>query len=114
MNKLLQSIPAFVFILIATVLEAAGDAIIRKAMYNYTGATRIAYFLIGASLVIGYGTSLNLAPVEFGKVVGLYISMLFIVWQIVNFISFKTIPTPPILIGGALIVIGGMIITFWK
>lgn len=44
--------------------------------------------LLGAALLLGYGSSLNTAPVEFGRVVGLYIAILFIVWQIINFMVF--------------------------
>jgi len=55
----------------------------------------------------------NLPPVEFGRVVGLYIATLFVVWQIVNFAFFGAVPPPPVLLGGALIVIGGGIVTFW-
>jgi hypothetical protein len=70
--------------------------------------------LIGAILLFGYGFSLNLAPIEFGKVVGLYIATLFVVWQVINYGIFHTPPTLPILLGGAMIVVGGLIITFWK
>lgn len=112
--KFLQGIHPAVFILIATILEVSGDAIIRKCIYEYTGASRIIFFIVGAILVFLYGFSLNLAPVEFKQVVGLYIATLFIVWQIGNYIAFKTLPTAPILIGGALIVAGGMIVTFWE
>src|SRR6185436_5388786 len=104
----------FFFILIATVLEVTGDAIIRISLYSHTGIARIWLMLAGAILLFGYGTSLNLAPVEFRQVVGLYIATLFVVWQIVNFIFFRTLPTAPILIGGAFIVTGGLIVTFWK
>ena len=55
-----------------------------------------------------------LAPIEFNHVVGLYIATLFVVWQIVNFVMFRTLPDMPILVGGALIVAGGLIVTFWK
>ena len=65
-------------------------------------------------LLFGYGLCLNLAPVEFEKVVGLYIATLFIVWQLVNYAFFRHIPTPPVLIGGALIVLGGCIVTLWE
>ena len=75
---------------------------------------RIAFGLIGMLLLLGYGLFLNLAPVEFSQVVGLYIATLFIVWQVINYIFFKSIPTLPILIGGFFVVIGGLIITFWK
>ena len=70
--------------------------------------------LIGAALLFGYGFSLNLAPVEFRHVVGLYIATLFVVWQVINFLVFRTLPNLPILIGGILIVVGGLIVTFWK
>lgn len=104
----------FFFVLIATVLEVVGDAIIRTAIYNHTGIVRIGLMLTGSVLLFGYGFSLNLAPVEFKQVVGLYIATLFVVWQIVNIIAFRTWPTAPILIGGLFIVIGGLIVTFWK
>jgi small multidrug resistance family-3 protein len=75
---------------------------------------RLGLMLAGAVLLWGYGFSLNLAPVEFRQVVGLYIATLFVVWQIINFIVFRTAPHLPILVGGSLIVIGGLIVTFWK
>src|SRR5438067_1624617 len=65
-------------------------------------------------LLFGYGFSLNLAPVEFRHVVGLNIATLFVVWQSMNFIVFRTSPNLPILVGGTLIVLGGLIVTFWK
>ncbi len=111
---MLKNIHPFFFVLVATILEVVGDAIIRTSIYNYTGLTRMGLFLVGGILLFGYGSSLNLAPVEFGQVVGLYIATLFVVWQVINFIAFRTVPTLPILIGGALIVIGGSIVTFWK
>src|ERR1043166_6945314 len=101
-----QGLSAFGFLLIATTLEVSGDAIVRLAIYDHAGRIRIALMLIGAILLLGYGTALNLAPVEFRQVVGLYIATLFVVWQIINFIVFRTAPTLPILVGGPLIVIG--------
>ena len=64
-------------------------------------------------MLFGYGLSLNLAPTDFGRVVGLYIALLFVMFQIVNFVAFRATPTLPILIGGALIVAGGLVVTFW-
>jgi uncharacterized membrane protein (DUF2068 family) len=52
--------------------------------------------------------------VEFRHVVGLYGVTFFIVWQLINFISFRTLPNLSIFVGGALIVIGGVLVTFWK
>ena len=109
-----QSLTAFAFLLVATTLEVSGDAIVRLGIYNSVGMTRLGLMLAGAALLFGYGFSLNLAPVEFRQVVGLYIATLFVVWQIINFIVFRTSPNLPILVGGALIVVGGLIVTFWK
>ena len=65
-------------------------------------------------MLFGYGLSLNMAPLEFGRVVGLYIATLFVVWQIVNFIAFRSLPSLPVLGGGALIIAGGLIVSFWR
>jgi hypothetical protein len=37
-----------------------------------------------------------------------------VVWQIINFVAFRSAPTVPILIGGAFNIAGGAIITFWR
>jgi len=110
------TLQAIAFLVAATILEVSGDAIIRIALYNQAGLTaaRLGLFALGAALVFGYGTFLNLAPLEFGEVVGLYVATLFIVWQAINFAFFRTSPTLPILVGGALIVAGGAIVSFWR
>lgn len=102
------------FLVIATTLEAFGDAMVRMGLKQDSMVPRGLLFLGGATLLFGYGLSLNLAPAEFGRVVGLYIATLFVVWQIANFIVFRSTPTLPIVIGGALIVAGGNIVTFWR
>jgi len=112
--KPLTDMPVLVFLIIATALEVAGDAIIRKSLFEHAGPARIALFLLGTLLVAGYATFLNLAPLEFGQVVGLYIATLFVMWQIITFLFFRSLPTIPILTGGILIVAGGLIVSFWK
>jgi hypothetical protein len=112
--KLIQNISPIFFLIVATLLEVCGDAIIRTSIYNHTGRMRIGLMMAGAILLFGYGCSLNLAPVEFGKVVGLYIATLFVVWQVVNYFAFQTVPSLPVIVGGAMVVCGGLIITFWQ
>lgn len=112
--KLLADMPVLAFLIVATALEVAGDAIIRKSLFEHAGPARVALFLLGAVLLAGYGTFLNLAPLEFGQVVGLYIATLFVMWQLINFLFFRSLPTVPILAGGVLIVTGGLIVSFWK
>jgi hypothetical protein len=107
---------AVAFLIVATIFEVCGDAIVRIALHNYAGLTaiRFALFMLGAALVFGYATFLNLAPLEFREVVGLYIATLFIVWQVINFAFFRTLPTAAVLVGGSLIVVGGAVVSFWK
>ena len=109
-----QVLSALAFLLVATTLEVSGEALVRIALYGQTGAMRFTLMLAGALLLFGYGCGLNLAPVEFGQVVGLYIATLFVVWQVITFVSFRTAPTLPVLVGGSLIVTGGLIVTFWQ
>ncbi len=112
--QILTGAPILLLLIVATILEVSGDALVRMAIFNHAGLLRLALFAAGATLLLGYGTFLNLAPLEFGQVVGLYIATLFVVWQAINFLFFRSLPTLPILAGGALIVAGGLVVTYWK
>jgi small multidrug resistance family-3 protein len=115
MLRLVQIAPPLLVLVIATTLEASGDAVLRMGLYNhYSGTLRVLLFLAAATLLFGYGLFLNLAPLEFSRVVGLYIATLFVVWQVINFFAFHTLPNLPILVGGAFIITGGAIATYWK
>ena len=98
----------------ATTFEASGDALVRIGLFERIGAARVGVMAGGAVLLFGYGLMLNLAPLPFERVVGLYIATLFLVWQVVSFITFKSIPSLPIMAGGALIVAGGLLVSFWS
>jgi hypothetical protein len=114
MFKALQSMPIAFLLLIATTLEVSGDAVVRLAIYQTNGSIRVALLLAGALLLLGYGSALNTAPVEFGRIVGLYIAMLFVVWQVISFLVFRTVPALPVCVGGVLVVVGGLMITYWR
>ena len=103
-----------VFLLVATLLEVTGDAVVRKGLAHDSSWARTGIFGLGACFLFGYGLFLNLAPLEFGRVVGLYIATLFVMWQVVSFIAFRSVPSLPILVGGAFIIAGGAIVSFWK
>jgi len=103
-----------VCLVIATAAESFGDATIRIGLFERAGAARLATILGGGALLLVYGMMLNLAPLPFNRIVGFYIATLFVVWQVVNFVTFHSRPSPPILAGGALIVIGGLVVSYWK
>jgi small multidrug resistance family-3 protein len=114
MLNTLQRLPIPLLLILATTLEVSGDAIVRLGIYQQAGLARLACFLAGAVLLFGYASFLNTAPVDFARIVGLYIATLFVVWQIISYLTFRSVPTTPILLGGALIIAGGLIITFWR
>ena len=104
----------FAFIIVATIFEAIGDALMRIGLHYHSMGRRLA-LLAGATALLGlYGAFLNLAPVEFAEATGIYIAALFIAFQCVNFAFFRQVPTPGILAGGAFIIIGAAIIYVWR
>ena len=57
---------------------------------------------------------MNTAPADFGRLLGIYVVLFFIAAQVVNLVVFNVRPGPPILVGGALIVAGGIVMSVWK
>jgi hypothetical protein len=114
MIKVLQSVHPLMLLIIATTLEVIGDTVVRLAIYDHAGPARVGLFMVGATFLLGYGTFVNLSRVEFSRVVGLYIATLFVVWQLINFAVFRTPPALPMVAGGAMIIAGGALVTFWR
>jgi len=102
------------FIIAATIFEAVGDAVMRIALHYHVMSGRLLLFASATVLLAMYGASLNLAPVEFATATGIYIASLFIAFQIANYLFFRHRPSPGILLGGTFIVVGAVIIYFWK
>ncbi|HEY0147201.1 MAG: hypothetical protein WDN29_14980 [Methylovirgula sp.] len=105
---------AYLVLAIAAALEAGGDAIVRKGLHASGTSTRIGIFALGAAILFAYGVTVNSPPWDFGKLLGIYVTLFFVVAQIVNLIFFDARPDLPIFVGGALIVAGGLVITFWR
>jgi len=56
----------------------------------------------------------NVPRWDFGKLIGVYVVLFFLMAQILNKIRFGQSPTPPIYAGGALIMAGGVVMVLWK
>ena len=74
----------FFFVLVATVFEATGDAVVRVALTHPSLPGRVGLFALGTLLLVLYGTSLNLAPVDFATVTRAYIPTLFVAFSMPN------------------------------
>ena len=104
---------AYGLLLIAACLEAGGDALVRLGLANQAGA-RIGFFVAGAAVLFLYGLSVNAPAWDFGRLLGVYVTLFFVVAQVINLVVFKVPPGLPVLAGGALVVAGGLVMTLWR
>lgn len=99
---------------LAAALEAGGDALARAGLHAPALPTRIGFLGVGAVILFAYGVTVNLPPWDFGRLLGVYVTLFFLAAQIINAFVFGIKPGLPIYLGGALIISGGLLITFWK
>ncbi len=99
-------------LLTAALLEAAGDAAVRLGLHASNTLTRTAMFVIGAGVLFAYAYVVNAPPWDFGRLLGVYVVFFFVVAQIVSWIIFHQRPSNTVLIGGAFIITGGIIISY--
>ena len=98
------------FLALAAVLEVGGDALVRWGLKS----GRWIGLALGAGVLFGYGLSVNLPRWDFGRLMGVYIAAFFVVSQAVAVVFFHERLQAPTLVGGALIVAGGLLITVWR
>jgi drug/metabolite transporter superfamily protein YnfA len=105
---------AYLLLLLAAVLEASGDAIVRAGLHSPSLGSRIGLFAAGAAMLFAYGVAVNSPPWDFGKLLGVYVTLFFLVAQIINLVVFGVRPDLPVFAGGAMIMAGGLVITLWR
>ena len=103
----------YALLLVAALLEAGGDAIVRLGLHQHD-LKRVSAFACGAIILFAYGVTVNSPPWDFGRLLGVYVSLFFLVAQVLSFALFGTRPDLPIIVGGTLIVVGGIVMTFWR
>src|SRR6516162_6280241 len=101
-------------LLLAAFLEAYGDSCFQQGLYRASGIARYSAFVLGALTLALYGLTVNTPSWDFGKLLGLYVVLFFLVAQVLAKVRFQQSPTMPVLVGGTFIVAGGAVITFWK
>jgi drug/metabolite transporter superfamily protein YnfA len=100
-------------LLVATTLEAGGDAVVRAGLHHQATGARMVLLLVGGIMLFCYGVVLNQAPFDFGRLIGAYVATFFVVGQVINLVAFRTSPSLPVAVGGLLIIVGGAVITLW-
>ena len=96
--------------MLAALLEAGGDALVRAGIRSQTIGIRAFLFSIAAVALLLYGLTVNAPLWDFGKLLGLYVVFFFVIAQLMSWIFFHQPPGRAVLIGGALIVAGGCVI----
>jgi small multidrug resistance family-3 protein len=105
---------ALLVLFAAAVLEAGGDALVRAGLHNARLVSRLLLYLIGGCVLFAYGWVVNAPPWDFGKLLGIYVVFFFVVAQLISFFAFGQKPSVTLLLGGALIVAGGLVIGLAK
>jgi small multidrug resistance family-3 protein len=97
-------------LVLAAILEVGGDALVRWGLKgkHWTGLA------LGAAVLFGYGLSVNFPKWDFGRLMGVYIALFFVVSQMVALGIFREKIAMPTMVGGALIVAGGILIAVWR
>ena len=90
-------------LILAAVLEVGGDALTRIGLQN-----RSLLVAAGALTLAVYGVVVNLSGVDFGRLMGAYIAVFFVVSQAIALAMSRELPRPSMVVGGFLIVSGGV------
>lgn len=96
----------------AALLEAGGDAIVRAGLKSNAGPARLGLFALAAVVLFAYGYVVNAPPWDFGQLLGLYVVFFFIAAQLISWLAFGQPPNTTVLVGGALILCGGLVIAW--
>jgi small multidrug resistance family-3 protein len=115
LDRLVQNpLGAMAVLAFAAFLEAWGDSFFQVGFYRSSGTGRVLAIVAGAVVLAAYGSLVNVPRWDFGKLLGVYVVLFFLMAQLLNKVRFHQSPTTPIYAGGALIVAGGLIVAFWK
>jgi small multidrug resistance family-3 protein len=105
---------ALLVLALAAFLEAWGDSWFQTGFYRSSGAGRWLALAAGAVILASYGSVVNVPRWDFGKLLGMYVVMFFVMAQLMNKVRFGQSPGVPTYAGGALIVAGGLVIALWR
>lgn len=93
----------FSLLILAALLEVGGDALTRIGLQD-----RGFLIVCGALMLAIYGVVVNLARLDFGRLMGAYIAVFFVVSQVIALAMSRELPSRGVMIGGLLILTGGV------
>jgi drug/metabolite transporter superfamily protein YnfA len=93
----------------AALLEVGGDALMRAGIHSGTTARRVAFMLAAGLALAVYGYTVNAPRWNFGRLLGVYVAIFYVVAQAIAWFGFGERPTTRLLVGGALMIAGGLV-----
>ena len=105
---------ALLVLLLAAILEAGGDAVVRVALHRTAPWSRFLVFSLGTALLFAYSYAVNSPPWDFGRLLGTYVVFFFVVAQVISWLAFGKRPSLAVACGGLLIVGGGVVISVFQ
>jgi drug/metabolite transporter superfamily protein YnfA len=110
----MSRITGIAVLLLAALMEAGGDALMRVGLHKHLPGQRALFFALATGVLFAYGWTVNAPPWDFGKLIGIYVVFFFLIAQLISWLVFKQIPSLTFSIGGMLIVAGGVVISMAK
>jgi small multidrug resistance family-3 protein len=105
-----MNVRTLILLVLAAALEVGGDALIRGGLQR-RGALLL---LSGAATLVVYGFMVNMTKLDFSRLMGIYIVIFFLVAQAVAVLAFREEIELPVMAGGGLVVLGGIIMTVFR
>jgi small multidrug resistance family-3 protein len=102
---------ALLILLVAALLEAGGDALVRAGIHAPASRTRWLLWVLGAAVLFTYGYVVNAPPWDFGRLLGIYVVFFFVVAQAIAWAAFGQKPDRLVIVGGSFVVLGGLIMS---
>src|SRR2546428_8681366 len=100
-------LPTLLMLVVAACLEVGGLAAIRRGLVGSVTP----WLALGGAALLAYGFTVNVTrTIDFGRLMGVYIAVFFLVSQAISVGFFAERPALPLLVGGGLIVAGGIVI----
>ncbi len=105
---------ALLALLVAALLEVGGDALVRGGLQSAGWLARAGLIAAGGLVLLLYGLMVNAPAWDFGRLLGVYVAVFFVMAQVINLAAFGARPGAAVLVGGALIVAGGLTVALWR
>lgn len=102
-----QMLLTICLLIVSAMLESGGDAMVRAGLHG-----RSWLLVSGAASLVAYGVLVNQSRLAFGRLMGAYIVVFFLVSQLLSAVFFHQFPHRRTVLGGALMLAGGVALLY--